>query len=204
MYDENEKIMIDTGYRVPPGSLETSLFLDYIMVLTKSMDFSCLKDRSKTFRFYPKHHQKKLPTKYFNEFDPIGHTFYIGKYHDLDCFIVAEPNIECNCNAKSKERGTSGCVEEDIAAIIMEEVILKSLSVMDDTVLTGRNVTISNSFENFTGETFQEFRVDDFDDAVLNLFKTSWTAIEHDFFTTHTPRLCFSRFGQNIQLNDEV
>jgi hypothetical protein len=200
------KIKVGIAFRIPFRSLVTRLFLDYLMVLTESMDLSILSKATGTFKFYPKYYNKTLPTKYLDSFPVSGHSFYVGKYEDLDLFIVAKPNVdvECNCAELVKDRGGSGCVSEEIAAIIGEDVVLKSLSKMDPLILNGKNVTISESYENFTTNNYSEFQVNDFDDAFKDHFKSAWSRIDHDFFKTHSPLLLFTRYGQNILVNQEV
>lgn len=198
------KIKIEKGYRVPPGSLETRTFLDFLMVVTNKLDFAVMKEMLYSFKFYPKYSAKKLPKKYFNEFNPVGHTFYIGKYSDLDVYIVSEPLVDCGCMKKCTDLGTSGCMLDEIRLIVMEEVLLLALSQINPIVLNGRNITVSENYENFTQETFTEFDIFDFDERFLESLRTSWNQIDHEFFRTHKPKLCFTRFGQNTQINGEV
>jgi len=136
MQEEPQPIVkISKGYRVPPQTLETHLFLDFLMVLTKDLELQSLKQNLGSMKFYPKYHQKKLSRKYFNNFDLTGHTFYLGKYADLDCFIVADPQIPCSCERRCTDLGTSGCMLDDISAIVMEKIVLQSLSKIDPVVL---------------------------------------------------------------------
>jgi len=93
---------------------------------------------------------------------------------------------------------------DEISDIIMKEIILYSLSRLEPTILNGRNVTISSSYENFTLETYTEFNVYDFNDDFYNCFATTWSCIEHNFFNHHKPRFCFTRYGQNVLIDDEV
>lgn len=202
--EPHPKILIEQGFRVPPGSLQVQLFLDFLMVLTKTSDLRCIKQRRSEFKFYPKLYKKKLKSKYFNQFDLTGHTFFVGKCDDMDCFIVAEPISDCNCASRCNELGTSGCMLDEPSEIVMEHVILQSLERIDPTILNGKNLTVSDSYENFTESNYAEFNFNDFNQRFFTCFESAWNLIEHPFFQRHKPRLCFTRFGQNILIENHV
>jgi hypothetical protein len=69
-----------------------------------------------------------MTANYFKNFSIKGHTYYLGKYDDLDVFIVWEPQDEevcdeLNCSGESRY----GAVSTEIADLIFSEIVLKSL-----------------------------------------------------------------------------
>lgn len=198
------KIIVEQGTRVPIGSLTTHLFLDFLMIISEKLSFNCMKKNLGFFKFYPKFYSKKLPKRYFTSFDTTGHYFYVGKYEDLDVYIVTKPTSSCNCKQDVLDNGWSGCVASNIADILMEKIILNSLSKMNPVILNGRNVTISDDYENFQANNCTEFQVRDFDDEFNTALESSWEQINHTFFRTHEPKLLFTRFGQNTAIDEEV
>jgi hypothetical protein len=196
------EMRVQDGYRVPKDTLSTYLFLDYLLILTNQLSFRCLKVQAAHVNFYPNYWSKEIPTRFFNLFSLVGHSFYIGKYQDLDVYIVCHPNEECLCHTQNDDKSTA--VSKTVANIIMEKVILSSLSKLRAVVLNGRNVTISDTFETLSDSNYTQFEVFDFDQNFYTEFETCWSRIRHEFFESHTPRLCFVRFGQNSQIVQEV
>jgi hypothetical protein len=121
------KVILKEAYRIPPGSLNVYQFLDYTLSLSKSLDFSVMKDTTRKFKWFSKYWSRKLTTTHFKKFPLKGHTYYLGQYDTLDCYIVWEPTgnscDDLNCAAESKY----GAVSKPVADLICNEIILKSL-----------------------------------------------------------------------------
>jgi hypothetical protein len=208
LWDQKPMIQVEKAYRPTGGTISTKQYLDYLLVVSKELDLRVLKDspeNPKKLRIYPKAYQRYFPNKFFSKFPLGSHTYFFGKYEDLDVYILFRPlalNGTCNCSLND------GSVSEAVAEIFLREVILKALTKyqfltrIPTDVLGGRNVTISNDYENFTSFQSTEFFLKDFNDGFYDDFKNLWNSLGYAFCASHVPQLCFVQFGQNMLLEE--
>jgi hypothetical protein len=70
-------------------------------------------------------------------------------------------------------------------------------------VLQGRNLSISDIYENFTQSSYTEFYLNDFNNEFFESFESAWYDLDAAFFRNHEPILCFVKYGQNVLLNEQ-
>jgi hypothetical protein len=122
------KIDIAKAYRPTGDSLEAKQFLDYVLVCSKDLDLKVLQDSRnypKKLRIYSNSYKRNFPDKFFKKFHLGSHSYFFGKYSDLDIYILFEPidnDFGCSC---SKE---NAFVNETVADIFLNEILLLGLS----------------------------------------------------------------------------
>jgi hypothetical protein len=171
LWDDMPKIQVETAYRLPGNCLEAKQYLDYLLVETKGLDLAVLKDsleNPKKLRIYSNSYKRSFPNKFFKRFKMGSHTYFFGKYSDLDVYILFEPNdLENGCACAEIDT----FVTDTVATIFQNEVLLGALSKyvyfirIPNDILSGRNISISEQYENFSDYGYTEFYLNDFNDA---------------------------------------
>jgi hypothetical protein len=122
------KIQVAEAYRATGNSLIAKQYLDYVLVRTKGMNLKVLSDsrsNPKKFRIYSNSYKRTFPCKFFKSFNLGSHTYFLGKYGDLDVYILFEPNdhdFGCSCS------DANGFVSDTVADIFLNDVLLAALS----------------------------------------------------------------------------
>jgi hypothetical protein len=207
VWEQKPTVVVEQGYQITRNSLRADQFLDYYLVMAKGMDLNVLQrweQNPMKLRFYSKYYSRKFPKKFFEDFPLEGHTFYLGSYSDMDIYILAEPHSVhcCGCSIDNPS------MPKDLAEIVYQFIILEAfkryakLSRIDPVILAGRNLSVSDSFENFTESNFVEFLLNDLNSDFQATFATAWSSIRSPFFQKHNPKLCFIKYGQNIRLEN--
>lgn len=202
------KVLIPQAYRPNVEQLHTTSYLDFFCLLFDGLSFLMLKTGpGNYFKLYPRAYKKKFPTKHFNFFQDInGHSYYIGKVGEaIDTYILFEPLGECECgNAKMS------CVSSDTAEMIYTRIIRYALGMLPIDVLRGNNVNISVEDEIDNLEEFNclslpliVFQNSLFQDALQRSCSILREA-GYEFFQTHSPKMVFLIYGQNLAISNEI
>jgi hypothetical protein len=128
LWDRKPKICIEKAYRPTGGSLSAKQYLDYVLVESKELNLDILQQNRTSpqkIRIYTNSFKRSFPDKFFKKFPLGSHTYFFGKYEDLDVYILFKPNDPdgfCNCST------VNGFVTETVASIFFNEVLLPALS----------------------------------------------------------------------------
>jgi hypothetical protein len=199
----------------PLEEFEITKYVDFIQVLPKLFDFSCLKaigyeDR---FIFQSKLWWKTFPRKYFNSFSTLAHSFYVGTACTYDMYILFEP-VEGYCGCIETRQQTS--VTKEIAEFIQQHLILGIFkryyhidNSMDPMARQTNHLVLTEDFSNFLDHSIWSFEINHLQtEGVMLQMHQLWNEFannddlsdkESEFVKEHSPRIVFSNYGQNTQ-----
>lgn len=191
-------------------------YLDFVQVLATKFSFNCLKNIPlSSMVFYPKQWCKPFPKKLFSAFRTKGHSYYLGKYGKFDAFFLFEPK-EDQCEGCQEE--TFSHLEKEIGNWISTGFLIKLFDCMPVATRQGRNLVVVKQFdgESGVGTNYHDHSHWDIplealqSEGVQQFMEHAWAEHGKDrdvattvrkFINSHTPRVIFSDYGQNLNTN---